>query len=78
MIRLRLRVPLRFWHRDDLLFLGDDAPPRVVIPARTTLTVLDIAGERVLVQAASGERVPVGRETIRKHAYVPRVAGCPR
>lgn len=71
---IRLRVPLRLKTREDRMreaWLGRELPP-VVVPARTTLRVVELEMEGALMLTPDARRVYVSRETIRDHGYVPR------
>lgn len=42
------------------------------VPARTTLRVVDMFTESLLVILPDGRKASVGRITVRDHAYIPR------
>jgi len=70
MIEIRLRVSLKFYDRR-----AADLGYRVLlftIPARTTLTVLDLFDGAAFCSTPDGKKVLVGREQIREHGYKPR------
>jgi hypothetical protein len=76
MIVFRLRCPLRFYDRDMVLLWHLDGrglpPPKFTIPARTTLTLLDLPGEYGLCATPDGKTIRVSFDTLREHAYIPR------
>jgi hypothetical protein len=69
-IEVRLRVPLRSYDRTAAMLGMMVEVGRV--PARTTLTVVELGLERSLVVGPDGRRWAVGRETLREHGYTPR------
>jgi hypothetical protein len=52
---------------------GREVPP-VLLPARTTLHVVDLNEDGIRVVTPDGRRVLVSREMVREHGYIPRAA----
>jgi hypothetical protein len=75
-IKIRLRIPIRYYSRDQLdLWPGPGLPPpTLTIPARTTLDLVDFpySDFSALCHTPDGKIVKVTREVLRKHAYIPR------
>lgn len=73
-IEVSLRVPLRVKthaQRLEEAWLGVDLPATVV-PARTTLRIVDLFVDSALALTPDGRRLLVRRETLRDHSYLPR------
>ncbi len=76
-VAVRLRVPLRFYtneQRYSRVALGIETPPALVVPARTTLRIIEWFETGVLALGPGGERLFVAHATLREHGYPPRRA----
>lgn len=73
-IEIRLRESLRLKTRDERMMeaaLGHELPP-TIIPARTTLRIVDFFEAGALALTPDGRRLLVSPETCRRSAYIPR------
>lgn len=73
-ILIRLRRPLHLKTGEQRIreaITGWDEPP-VIIPARTTLRIVDFFEDGVLALAPDGRRLFVDIDTCRDSAYIPR------
>ncbi len=74
-IAVRLRVPLRFYTREQQTaraLYGIELPPALIVPARSTLRIVEWFEEAVAALTPGGERVVISRATLREHGYPPR------